>query len=225
MMITSIDQLLDVMDDSKKSLVGNNDDDDDDDKLVVIKYYASYCKICQRAGIQFKKIATEYPNNKVQFAKIEASVLGGSSSGGNGGNKNRIIQQHHTVSSSTTAPTDGSTTATTAASSADTLRSLGVTKFPFVQIYRKGLCVASFSTGPSHLFVKKVRDTIDLCLERTPDVWDSYANEFCDEIQSNQRARHALRRATVMDEEEEDGITRIQQKSSYLDWTRGDSAK
>jgi thioredoxin-like negative regulator of GroEL len=120
-------------------------------EFVVIKYYAHYCKICQRAGMQFKKIATEYPN--VSFGKVESMVF---------------------------------------PDSANTLRSLGVSKFPFVQIYRNGQCVASFSTGPSHLFVKKVRDTIDTCLKRSPDEWDAFLSEFANEIESNRQAREEL---------------------------------
>ncbi len=166
--------------DGKTCLEGSNDDDHHS-SLVVIKYYASYCKICQRAGIQFKKIATEYSRGDVRFAKVEASVLAGG--GGKNGSNNSI--QHHPHQNHAAA---GSSIAT----SADALRRLGVTKFPFVQIYRQGLCVASFSTGPSHLFVKKVRDTIDLCLERTPDVWDGYCNEFQQEMESNRKARLEL---------------------------------
>lgn len=122
-----------------------------EDELMVVKYYAHYCKICQRAGIQLKKIASEYPD--VRFAKVESMVF---------------------------------------PDSAQSLRSLGVTKFPFVQIYRKGQCVASFSTGPSHLFVKKVRDTIDICLNRSPEEWESFVSEFSNEIEANQQARESL---------------------------------
>jgi len=123
----------------------------DKKEFVVVKYYAHYCKICQRAGMQFKKIATEYPD--ISFGKVESMVL---------------------------------------PDSANTLRSLGVSKFPFVQIYRKGQCVASFSTGPSHLFVKKVRDTIDSCLKRSPEEWNAFLSEFSSEIESNRQARETL---------------------------------
>lgn len=123
----------------------------DGNDLTVVKYYAHYCKICQRAGIQFQKIATEHPN--VRFGRVESMVI---------------------------------------PDSANTLRSLGVTKFPFVQIYRRGQCVASFSTGPSHLFAKKVRDTIAICLNRTPEEWDAFTTEFSSEIESNREARESL---------------------------------
>jgi thiol-disulfide isomerase/thioredoxin len=75
---------------------------------------------------------------------------------------------------------------------ADNLRTLGVSKFPFIQIYRKGQCVASFSTGPTHMFMKKVRDTLDLCLERDEDCWNGFVTEFAEPIESNQSARRNL---------------------------------
>jgi thioredoxin-like negative regulator of GroEL len=74
----------------------------------------------------------------------------------------------------------------------DNLRSLGISKFPFVQIFRKGACVASFSTGPTHMFLRKVRDTLDLCLERDEDCWGSFTTDFATEIESNRDARSNL---------------------------------
>lgn len=121
------------------------------DELTVIKYHAHYCKICQRAGIQLKKVASEFPD--VRFGKVESMVF---------------------------------------PDSANTLRSLGVSKFPFVQIYRHGECVASFSTGPSHMFVKRVRDTIGDCQRRSPEEWQHFTTEFANEIASNHEARQAL---------------------------------
>ena len=75
----------------------------------------------------------------------------------------------------------------------DNLRTLGISKFPFVQIYRNGDCVASFSTGPTHMFMRKVRGTLDLCLERDEDCWEGFSTEFASEIQGNRNARHQLR--------------------------------
>jgi len=123
----------------------------DEEELTIVKFYAHYCKICQRAGMQFKKISAEYP--QVRFGKVESQVF---------------------------------------PDSANTLRDLGVSKFPFIQIFRKGQCVASFSTGPSHIFVKKVRDTLDTCLQRTPEEWDAFTTEFSNEIEANRQARESL---------------------------------
>lgn len=75
----------------------------------------------------------------------------------------------------------------------DNLRTLGVSKFPFVQIYRGGDCVASFSTGQTHMFMRMVRNTLDLCLERDEDCWEAFGNDFATEIEANQDARRKLR--------------------------------
>ena len=78
--------------------------------------------------------------------------------------------------------------------SADNLRQLGVSKFPFLQIFRHGDCVASFSTGPSHMFMRKVRGTLDLCLDRDEDCWKEFCDEFASEIRVNRDARNQLGR-------------------------------
>ena len=72
---------------------------------------------------------------------------------------------------------------------ADNLRTLGITKFPFVQIFRHGDCVASFSTGPTHMFLRSVRGTLDLCLQRDDQAWSDFAIEFEQYIQENRDAR------------------------------------
>jgi thiol-disulfide isomerase/thioredoxin len=133
-------ELLEVMDNGSA-----------DDQLVVIKYHAYYCKVCQRAGVQLKKVATQYPD--IKFAKVLSLVF---------------------------------------PDTAKTLRSLGVTKFPFLQVYRQGKCVASFSSGPSHFFASKVRDTLDACRQRSQQEWDEFETEFSKEIDDNVRARRDL---------------------------------
>ncbi|KAG7354216.1 thioredoxin [Nitzschia inconspicua] len=141
--ITSMQELISVM---------NGQRNLHDDQLTVIKFYADYCKLCQRAGIQMKRLVTEFPT--VDFTKIEQNTL--------------------------TAP------------AADTLRALGVTKFPWVQIYRHGNCVASFSTGPSHMFMKRVRDTVTMCLERSPEAWQEFEQEFASNMAENAATRQKL---------------------------------
>lgn len=125
----------------------------EDNELLVVKYYASYCKICQRASISFKKIAMDRNDKPVRFARLESSRM-----------------------------------------PADLLRQLGLTKFPFVQIFRHGKIVASFSTGPSHMFAPKVRNTVDTCLQRSEEEWAELEKEFGHEIQANLEAREALRK-------------------------------
>ena len=83
--------------------------------------------------------------------------------------------------------------------SAENLRSLGVTKFPFVQIYRSnGDCVASFSTGPTHMFLRKVRETVDLCLERDENCWNEFGRDFASEIQANRDSRMKLGQSKLL---------------------------
>jgi hypothetical protein len=148
--ISSMDELLAIM---NGKLHPDDDTTEINNQLIVIKYYADYCKLCQRASMQMKRLVTEFPTT-VRFAKIEQAKL--------------------------TPP------------SGDTLRKLGVTKFPFIQIYRHGQCVASFSTGPSHMFRKRVQDTVKLCLERSPDAWQSFYEEFATPIQENANIRERL---------------------------------
>lgn len=69
--------------------------------MAVVMYYASYCRICKRASITYKKLASTAAYEKdFVFARVEAGRL-----------------------------------------QADLLKKLGLTKFPFMQIFRKGKCV------------------------------------------------------------------------------------
>jgi Thioredoxin len=72
------------------------------------------------------------------------------------------------------------------------MKPLQISKFPFVQIFYQHECVASFSTGPSHQFRKKVDDTLDVCVKRTPEDWGSVRQHFRSEIEENRRVRKEL---------------------------------
>ncbi|OEU15760.1 hypothetical protein FRACYDRAFT_240456 [Fragilariopsis cylindrus CCMP1102] len=152
----TMQELLDTMNGHSSSGIDNNIDNSENSMessgMTLILFHASYCKICQRAGMQLIRACKEYPS--VKFAKVEASVF-----------------------------PDPAT---------PKLKSLGVTKFPFVQIYHYGKCVASFSTGPTHMFMRSVRNTLDLCLERDDECWNGFVTEFSNEIESNQLARTNL---------------------------------
>jgi hypothetical protein len=136
-------------------------------RFTVVKYYATYCKICQRAAISYKKIATEQQQQQnkndslphpIDFYQLDAGRVPG-----------------------------------------DTLRTLGVTKFPFVQIYFRGDCVASFATGanPSHLFGQRVQSTVDTCLTRTPDEWEAFRIDFAVVLKDNKEARDAVQESLM----------------------------
>ena len=152
----TMQELLDTMNGHSSSGIDNTIDNSENSiessGMTLILFHASYCKICQRAGMQLIRACKEYPS--VKFAKVEASVF-----------------------------PDPAT---------PKLKSLGVTKFPFVQIYHYGKCVASFSTGPTHMFMRSVRNTLDLCLERDDECWNGFVTEFSNEIESNQLARTNL---------------------------------
>jgi hypothetical protein len=134
-------------------------------RFMVVKYYASYCKICQRASINYKKIAIEQQQtqarqnddehkHQIDFYQLDAGRLPG-----------------------------------------DTLKTLSVTKFPFCQIFFRGDCVASFglSTGAAaHLFGQRVRDTLDMCLARSEDEWEAFRIDFAPQIKDNLSKRDAV---------------------------------
>jgi len=154
---------LDRLDD--QAATATNDAQSQQSKFVVVEYFASYCKLCQRAGMIFKKIAMENSAKPVSFHKLEASRL-----------------------------------------PSDTLRTLGVTKFPYIQIFYRGDCVASFSTGASHVFGPRVRDTIDLCLARSDEEWQDFGRDFGKEIQENRDARRRVQ-VSLQDDNDKDSIT------------------
>jgi len=72
----------------------------------------------------------------------------------------------------------------------DQLKELGVTRLPFVQIYRKGICVASFSTQ-QHL-ESKLKDTLQVCWRRRERDWKTFENYFVTDIRANRVARQRL---------------------------------
>jgi hypothetical protein len=74
--------------------------------------------------------------------------------------------------------------------SSEHLRSLGVTRLPFVQIYRNQICVASFSTRNE--LEKSLTHTIELCQSRDVLQWKSFWDAHQVEIAENRRARRAL---------------------------------
>lgn len=67
----------------------------------------------------------------------------------------------------------------------DLCSTLGIKKFPFVQIYRNMECVASFGTGPAHNFKKVVDGSINEKLLMTDEDWNKFRTEFETEILDN----------------------------------------
>jgi len=77
--------------------------------------------------------------------------------------------------------------------SSDALRSLGVSKFPFMQIWRNGQCVSCFGAAPIHSFQRRLKDTLDVCKQRSPQEWSDFAECFAKEIRSSQEALDQIR--------------------------------
>lgn len=150
-------------------------------EFMVIQYYASYCKRCQRAGLVYKKIASDHSNtdnnnHRLQFYRFKADKL-----------------------------------------PASTLKSLGVTKFPFFQVFRKGECVASFSGGTN--LNKAVRSTLDLVLSRTDQQWAAFLTEVETFVHKNSESRHQVQQHLLLQQqqkelEEESCTTMVAEESS-----------
>ena len=86
-----------------------------------------------------------------------------------------------------------------------TVKSLGVTLTPFVQIYRNGNCVASFATGPVYNFAQKTGSTIDICLQRNEKEWTDFETEFAEPIANNRAVMERL----LMDDDDEQDETNV----------------
>ncbi len=82
---------------------------------------------------------------------------------------------------------------------------IGIKKFPFIQMYRNRECVASFGTGPAHNFQKVVGGTLDEKMALTEDQWDSFRTEFKKEIAQGLDKLDALKLSNFFDK---DGIDR-----------------
>lgn len=80
---------------------------------------------------------------------------------------------------------------------------LGVKKFPFIQIYRNKECIAAFGTGPAHNFQKVFGDTLDQKLKCTDDEWNAFRADFKDVIAENLEKLEMLRLESAI----ESGIT------------------
>jgi hypothetical protein len=192
----------------------DHDDHDHDDHnnnhFTVVKHYASYCKICQRAGIQYQKIAVKEQQAQAHIQAAQARQ-----------NNDSSLPPPLPPSPPPPLPRiDFYQLDAGRLLSGDTLKQLGVTKFPFCQIFVRGDCVASFglSTGGSggggsggsggggvgaaaaaHLFGQRVRDTLDTCLARTEDEWETFRTDFAVPIQDNRSARAAVQESLELD--------------------------
>jgi hypothetical protein len=96
------------------------------------------------------------------------------------------------------------------------LRSLGISRVPFLQIFRNGICVASFST--KWRLESELRETLLLCQHRSLGDWQSFCYQYDDEIQLNKKARERLRAETLrlLPMEEETLVTTLASEGQLL---------
>jgi thioredoxin-like negative regulator of GroEL len=80
--------------------------------------------------------------------------------------------------------------------SAEHLQSLGVERFPFVQIYRNKVCVASFA--PKDQVEACLTEAIHACQTRSLTDWQALFDRYASEMANNKRARQALRVEPVL---------------------------
>lgn len=79
-----------------------------------------------------------------------------------------------------------------------TLESLGIQKYPHIQIYRGASitrtkqCVASFSIPRSFLFAKLLHESLDAIDRRTPEEWTAFYNQHKKDIESQQVALETI---------------------------------
>lgn len=76
---------------------------------------------------------------------------------------------------------------------------LGIKKFPFVQMYRNSECIAAFGTGPAHNFQPAVGGTLDEKLSYTESQWEAFRSEFKNEIADGLAQLESLRLSKFYD--------------------------
>jgi hypothetical protein len=79
-----------------------------------------------------------------------------------------------------------------------TLHELGIERYPHIQVYRDGNCVASFSIPQTYIFTKMVGDSLDAIRNRTPREWQDFVQLHRSEIDSNKAVQVALQRRQLL---------------------------
>jgi thiol-disulfide isomerase/thioredoxin len=80
--------------------------------------------------------------------------------------------------------------------------SLGIDRVPFLQIYRNGICVASFSatektsrTSRKMVLRPRLLENIEACRRRSMTEWSAFRDKYDAEIEANKLARAKIREA------------------------------
>lgn len=77
--------------------------------------------------------------------------------------------------------------------SESSLRALEVERYPHVQMYKDGKCVASFSIPQTYAFKTIVWNSLDVVKRRQPNEWQTFYKEFAQDIERNQDAISGIR--------------------------------
>jgi hypothetical protein len=133
--------------------------------LLVVKYHTNYCKLCKRANLTYKKIASEWSKRlkgpKPDHIKTKVEEI-------------RFIRVETTKIDK------------------ERTRELGISQFPYVQIYRRGECVASFATGPEKQFQLSVRDSVNFFAMQSEEDDTTFSKDFSAEIEKKKAALQNL---------------------------------
>lgn len=133
----------------------------EDHNLLVVKYHTNFCQLCKRANLTYKKIASEW-SKRMKEPKpdhIKSKV-----------EDIRFIRVETTKIDK------------------ERTRELGITQFPYVQVYKRGKCVASFATGPAKEFQGKVRESVNFFASLSEDDCAKFTKDFEPEIEKKEAA-------------------------------------
>ncbi len=73
------------------------------------------------------------------------------------------------------------------------LEALDVKKYPHIQFYKDGKCVASFSIPQTYVFRLKLWSTLDEVKQRQSKEWEIFYRQYATEIENNQHALNIYR--------------------------------
>jgi hypothetical protein len=141
-------------------------------RTAVIMFHSHFGRSSMRAQHQFRRIAEHHHQQR-------------SATTTNGNNKDKVKDFYlfARMESSTISET--------------TLQELGVSKYPHIQVYRDGKCVASFSIPQTYLFSKMVSDALDELDTRSPEDWEQFMAHHQDVITENQHVIESIRQRQV----------------------------
>ena len=144
--------------------------------ISVIMYHSHYEQACVRAQHQYRKVAEYYSEKRETNNGNTAPVS----------DPTILLFTRIEVSL-----LDGTV-----------LSGLGIQKYPHIQIYRKGQCVASFSISQSFTFTESLHDSIDSVLIRNDIEWKDFITANKNNIDSITTVLNELRQEIIMNNQQ-----------------------